>query len=399
MRRKVHSKIKSNCIMMSITILFILLFSNIVVAEGDQLFIDVTNESYEEIDQIYEDEIFLVSTYTLDADENIIPQVDVTIEFDQEPYLITEDDESGVIIKAPQANTDTSYLITASKDGYASAEKTILVKNKKQLVITPEKYTVNVNEGFSIKVTDEDGKSVADASVEIQSTKNPPKSTDGNGRAWLTAPEGRDKISIIAQKYGYVDGKETIFVNSAGLGLEWLTQNQYTPIVIAIIAVILAILFVNLRQRRRIEGSSKEIVKEQTSTGCSSHGTVASTQPSVRVQSPTMNKCCPTENINMESERGAKVEEIRISRPRKEKEVIPVKTEEEAAEKAIPRKVRRRHEYDWFEGTDDVRYEIDKLTGKIDEEGADKWFEGIDDIRAKVDEKLKKKDKKKDEKS
>ena len=53
------------------------------------------------------------------------------------------------------------------------------------------------------------------------------------------------------------------------------------------------------------------------------------------------------------------------------------------------------HEYDWFEGTDDIRYEIDKLTGKIDEKHMDKWFEGVDDLKKKIDEKVKKRDKNK----
>ena len=42
-----------------------------------------------------------------------------------------------------------------------------------------------------------------------------------------------------------------------------------------------------------------------------------------------------------------------------------------------------------------MRYEIDKLTGEVDEEGLDKWFEGVSDLKVKIDEKIKKKDKKK----
>ena len=44
-----------------------------------------------------------------------------------------------------------------------------------------------------------------------------------------------------------------------------------------------------------------------------------------------------------------------------------------------------------------MRYEIDKLTGEIDEEGVDKWFEGVDDIKKKIDEKMKKKKQKEEE--
>ncbi len=53
-------------------------------------------------------------------------------------------------------------------------------------------------------------------------------------------------------------------------------------------------------------------------------------------------------------------------------------------------------ENDWFKGTDDIRYEIDKLTGKIDENSIDKWFEGYDDIKDKINERIKKKDKSND---
>jgi hypothetical protein len=395
MRSKIHLEIKAKCIVI-LTILLILLLSNIVAVEGEELVLDVTNESYEGINEVYEGEIFLVSAYISNITGDIVPQIDVKIEFDGKPYLINAEDEGVISIKAPNVSKDTPYSINASKEGYKSAEKTLLVKNKKQLVVVPEKFTVKVNEEFSVKVTDENDNPVAYAIVAIQNTNNPPKSTDDNGRAWLTAPEDRDKIIIIAQKDGYINGKETILASSGGLGLEWLFQSQYTPIAIAVIAVIAAIVLVNLRQRKQIDVRTKEISKAQTLKQYSSQGTVVSMQPSVKIENqPVNHQYGTTENVDMESERGPKVEEIRISRPRKEKEIVPINAEEEKVDEAIPRKVRRRHEYDWFEGTDDIRYEIDKITGKIDEEGADKWFEGIDDIRAKIDEKVKKKDKKK----
>ena len=54
-------------------------------------------------------------------------------------------------------------------------------------------------------------------------------------------------------------------------------------------------------------------------------------------------------------------------------------------------------DYDWFEGDDDARYQIQKATGEVDETGKDKWFEGVGDLKEKIDERVKKKDKKKDE--
>ena len=55
----------------------------------------------------------------------------------------------------------------------------------------------------------------------------------------------------------------------------------------------------------------------------------------------------------------------------------------------------KKRNYDWFEGTDHLRYEIDKLTGEIDEEGVDKWVEGVEGLQDKINERVKKKDKKK----
>ena len=389
MRSKIHLEIKVKCIVI-LTILFILLFSNIVVAQEQQLFVEV-------LDEVYESEDFLVSAYILN--ESIFPifQIGVEIEFNKTKYQIT--DESAVVsIKAPQVSKDTSYVIKASKNGYTSAETTItVIKKQLSLIITLDgsKYTVKADEKFSVVVKDENNNPVSGATVAIQSMGEV-ETTNNEGRAWLIAPGDHTEITIKAQKEGYRYGTTTVNIETSPGLIDILMQNQYTPIFIAVIAVIISILFVNFRQRKQIDVRTKEISKEQTLKRYSSHGAVVSMQPNVKIENQPLSQYGPTENINMDSKRGPKVEEIRISRPRKEKEIVPVNTEEEKVDEAIPRKVRRRHEYDWFEGTDDIRYEIDKITGKIDEDGVDKWFEGIDDIRAKIDEKVKKKDKKKD---
>ena len=116
MRSRIHLDINTNYIVI-LTILLILLFSNIVIAQ--ELFIEVN-------DEVYENEDFLVSAYTLTLDENDIPtptfQIGVEIEFNDRSYNIT--DEAVVSIKAPQVSEDTQYVINASKSGYISVEKT-----------------------------------------------------------------------------------------------------------------------------------------------------------------------------------------------------------------------------------------------------------------------------------
>jgi hypothetical protein len=389
MRSKIHLEIKVKYIVI-LTILLILLFSNIVVAQEQQLFIEVN-------DEVYENEDFLVSAYTLDENDMPIFQIGVEIEFNGMPYNIT--DESAVVsIKAPQVSKDTSYIIKASKSGYASFQTTITVKKQLSLIITLDgsKYTVKTNEKFSVVVKDENDNPIAGATVGIQGGIGDVEPTNVDGRAWLTAPSDRTEITIKAQKEGYQYATTTVKIDASPGLIEILMQSQYTPIALAVIAVIVAIVLVNLRQRKQIDVRTKEISKAQTLKQSSSQGAVVSMQPSVKIENQPANQYKQTENIDRESKRGPKVEEIRISRSRKEKEIVHINAEEEKVDETIPRKVRRRHEYDWFEGTDDIRYEIDKITGKIDEEGADKWFEGIDDIRAKIDEKVKKKDKKKD---
>jgi len=266
---------------------------------------------------------------------------------------------------------------------------------EKKLSITVDKYTVEPNEPITVTVKDEDGAFVSGVTVGIQNVGGGTETTNSNGVAWIIAPSDRSEITIIAQKEGYQEGKTTVKIFASPGFIETFLQNQYTPIVVAVIAVVLAILIVNFRQKRRNKIISKETTKEQPTKNCSAHGVIVSVSSDGKKVSQRIDQGVPTEEIHMDSKSGPKVEEIRISRPRKDKELVSVKTEEEDAEKSPARKAKRKHEYDWFEGEDDVRYKIDKITGEIDEEGVDKWFEGIDDIRSKIDDKIKKKDKKK----
>lgn len=389
-----HSRIRDNYI----TILFILpvlllcnifIISSSVAAQGEQLFIYMTNEDYEEIDEIYEGENFLVSTYTLNENSNPVYQIDVEIEFDGNTSQITTEYPE-IALKAPQISEDTPYIIKASKDGYISAERIIIILNKlPKLIVTLDKDSIEANEQFFVTVTDdtENKNPIADATVAIQDVfgEGAIATTNSGGRAWLVAPEVKGEITIMAQKDGYVEGTTPLMVNIGPGFWESLLQNPDIFIILAVIVVIAAIVFVNFRQRKHIDIGAREISKEQALTRYGAHGKIVSLPSSEKTGKP----------VDQYGSRGPKIEEIRISRPRKDKKIVSVKIEKEEARKVIPRKTIRKHDYDWFEGTDDIRYEIDRITGEIDEEGLDKWFEGIDDIRAKIDEKIKKKDKKK----
>jgi hypothetical protein len=402
MRKKIYPQTRGNHIIILLTLL-ILLFSNIfspnlVTAQEEGLILDVTNESYEQIGEIEEGKYFLVSAYILDEDNQPIYQTGVEIEFNGKTYQITIEDENfEITIEATQVPEDTMFTVKASKTGFMSDNVNITVLNKPQLIITPDSYTVEENKQFSVVVTDENGKSVAGVIVGIQSCTGEDyiDITNDNGRAWLITPEGHNEIILIAQKEGYIDGKPILLgVNTNPGFIELIVEHPYAPIFIAIVLLILAILFVNFRQKRAIAKIPEEIFKEQPSKKYTTSGKNGLMPPHKVIRKP-VNHHKSKGNVRIEPKRGPKIEEIRINRASKDKKIVSISRESEEKRKTSPRKTTRKHEYDWFEGTHNIRYEIDKITGNIDEEGVDKWFEGMDDIRAKIDEKVKKRDKEK----
>jgi len=397
MRKKIYSSIRVNQITIYLMIFFLLVLNilvspNIIGASGERLQIQV-------VDEITEGEFFIVSVLDPESEEPTPFLGDVDIEFNGKQYQIDETIE--LILQAPAVDRDTLFVINASKEGYNSTNKTITVlKNKSQdeplkLIILPEDYTVEAGKQFSILVKDENENIIPGAKVAIQSFGET-KITDDDGRQWLTAPKEKDSITILAQKDGYTDGTISIKVNIEPPWWESLINHQFFPIVIAVIFLLCAIVFVNQRQKKSIYSRAKEISDEKTLIKYDAQG---KSNPSLFHESKEKldNQSSSKEPVRIQPQKDAKVEEIRISRPQKEKEIVPIEQKVDETEKVISRKRIQRRDYDWFEGTEDIRYEIDKLTGEIDEEGIDKWYEGVDSIKEKIDEKVKKKDKKKDE--
>ena len=397
-----HSIIRVNHIAISLTI-YVILFLNILiiapgsVAQGNQLYLHITDDEGYPIDEIYEEQYFIISVYSFN--ESDIPEwkIDVDIEFNDIHYTIKETAE--ITIKAPKIDQDTSFVILASKEGYNSTNGTItILDNESQseplkLIIEPEEYTVDAGNQFSVLVKDEDGNTIPRAEVAIQSFGDI-RITDDDGRAWLAAPEDEDSIKIIAQKDGYVQGDIIIMVNI--LSPWWITliNSPYFPIIIAVIFLLFAIVFVSYRQKKSVYDRASVISQEKI---LAKYDSDVKTTSSLSNESKEKldDQSSLKDAVRIQPQQEAKVEEIRISKPRKEKEVVPLESQEDETEKVINRKKTQKRDYDWFEGTDDIRYEIDKLTGEIDEEGVDKWYEGGDTLKDKIDEKMKKRDKKK----
>lgn len=392
MRKKIHTN--SRVIYIStLILLFILLFSNITLAQGKQLEIIITNLSNEEIIEIYEEESFKVSVLDPESEEPTPFLADVTIEFNDLYYQINDTRE--LILQAPEVDQDTSLTLKASKIGYNSTNFSINILNKdaKKLDIIPlDGWTVDAGQKFSVMVVDEQGNYVNDAYVAVKNFGETKKTKD-KGIATLITPSDEESIGIIAQKDGYEQKEISLEVNIVPPWWIEFINSQYFPIVIAVIFLLFAIVYVNNRQKKSIYSRTKEISDEKNLKKYDSGGKTTSLHEDKEI---IENKSSIEEPVRIQPQQDAKVEEIRISKPRKEKEIIPVKSEDDETEKIISRKKTQKRDYDWFEGTDNIRYEIDKLTGEVDEKGADKWYEGVDTLKEKIDEKVKKRDKKKD---
>jgi len=343
-------------------------------AQENQLIIDLDSTN------IQENTNFLISVYNITEDLEQHYQTNVSIEFNGKEFFITEDDYNlEKTISAPSVDSDKNFLIKASKEGFLPAYENVTILDTSFLVINPESYVIDAGKRFSVKITRNNlsGIEVEGVVVAIENVigKKYTDITDPNGRAYLTAPTNKEKITIIANKTGFADGKINLEINVSPSLIDQIIQNENFIIFLAVIFLIIAVLFVNFRQKKSLYYRAKEISddKQMKKYGADKKTSVYDVSKS---------------DIDTESNNKNKIEEIRIVRSRNPKDVIPVKPNEKREineEKKSP---------GWFKGTDEVKYEIDRLTGEVDEEGKDKWFEGVENLRDKLDEKMKKKGKK-----
>ncbi len=389
---KMRSSVRVKSIYIPLSLL-LLLFSNITLAEESQLDIIITDINDEEISEIYENEHFIVSV--VDKSQEGTPYlINVTIEFNGLPYTI--DDSAEITLQAPEVDSDRTLVISATKEGYNSSNKSIEILNTipKKLDISTDYDVVDGGDLFSVFVKDEEGNPVIEALVGIENIWEERSETDDDGRAWLTAPEDEDTITILAQKDGYDQDEITIRVNIEKPWWIIFIYSPYFPIILAVIFLLIVIIFVNNRQKKSVFKRASEISKEKT---MKRYDINKKDTPAEENKENLDNPSTIKDTVRIKPDHDPKVEEIRISRPRKKKEIIAVEPEEDETEKVIKKKNLQRRDYDWFEGTEDIRYKIDKLTGEVDEDGIDKWYEGVDSLKDKIDEKVKKKDKKKEE--
>ena len=284
---------------------------------------------------------------------------------------ITSEEMPWITVESPSFEEYNQFVIRASKQGFLHAEIEIAVI-KGTLAVTTDKGIVEEKESFQVIVTDQN-ENVVEGSIvylDIEDSGADSDVTNDNGVAYLEAPDvdERTDIAIIAFKEGYEAGSKTIRVENVKIGF----IDDMAPVIGAVIVLIFSMIFVKFRKR----------ISKPTSD-------VATDIPRYRTGT-SMDKSKPKKEKEISNlDKGPRVEEIRIRAQDKIKESKGFSEEKE------PGLIHKKGEYEWFQGTDYMRYKIDELTKEMDSKNADKWFEGVPDIRSKVDETLKKKQKKK----
>ena len=386
MRKDRKSKIKIRLLNILILLLFCTINAGIVSANMQSIHIQVEPE------EVNENDYFKVSAFIITESEGVEFLVEVNITFENQIYKITEQsDNYEVKIKAPPVDYDKSYIIYATKNGYKTNYTQIIVRNiKPTLKIVPQDYIITAGDYFYVTVyeNNKDGNTVEGANVYISNYGDTKEITKIDGKAYFYAPKDREEIKIIASKLGYTTANETIKIKLQQSLVSQITNNKFFLIVLSTFVLIFSILFVHFRQKKNIYIHAKEISNQKTLEKYISE----SDKSDDKVKFESEGFIRPSIRGNQAED--SRVEEIRISRPSKKKEIVDIKTNKEYTGSILNKKNIQRPDNKWFEGIDEIRYEIDKITGETNEESKDKWFEGVNDFKKKIDERIKKKNKK-----
>jgi len=317
---------------------------------------------------------------------SVVLEVNITI---LGTSYVTSPSEQYITIYAPRYDEADSLVIIATKEGYQTATLEFAVL-KGELFVVTDRIIVEEKKDFQITVTDQNGNPVEGAFVFVTEDATP-LLTNQYGTAVVRAPEidifSTATIQVI--KSGYVPGSTTIRIEAVEGSLFDFTESQFLqmlPILLAILVVIFSIIYVLVRQNKaqRIQTGRKHPDSSSEQPPFPSEK-----QKGIQKQAK-FSKKETHEPASQNSE--SRVEEIRIPVQSKKKETTYLSEEKEAPQRSKNEPV---HDDEWFKGQDYMRFKLDELTGKIDQQTDGKWFEGQYDTKYKVDAALKKNVKKK----
>ena len=219
-----------------------------------------------------------------------------------------------------------------------------------------------------------------------------PVQTNQLGKAIAQAPEVPILTTTTIQviKSGYLSGSTTLHIQNVEATVFNLTESKFLqilPVLLAVVVVIISILYVFLRQRR-----VQTKAPQNTQTETPDEPPHYRKEKQLRSKTNTAKYPGTEKRTIATSTLESRIEEIRIPVQTKKKETTIITEEKPEAQISQDED---KHPDEWFKGQDYMRYKIDELTGKIDQNTDGKWFEGEHDTKNKVDEALKKNLKKK----
>jgi len=160
---------------------------------------------------------------------------------------------------------------------------------------------------------------------------------------------------------------------------------EISPIVFSLFVVLFAMLFVRIRKKTPIQlSTSKTDASQMKKNSLRDKKEPWYAKHTLSKQTKPINKKI-VEKVSA-SDKGPHVEVIRIHGHEDKNNKTEHISDKKEPSKVIP--LNKNNSYEWFHGTDIMKYKIDKLTGDVDEKPADKWFVGEDNIRFKVDKKV-----------
>lgn len=345
---------------------------------------------------------FTVSVYDPTIMDDTPYLTDVTIIFQNESYVITDDlPNRELVLSAPLVQYPTSFIIHAMKNSYNTTNTSVTIipvsSSPAHLFITLiDDNAIEADELFTLKITDEYNTPIQNATVSIQNVQN--KHSDGltneTGFITLQAPN-QQEITILAQKDKYQDDTLTLWIETKQGTTTALLSHPMVPVFIAFCILMASIIFVTLRNKKsknkkRIK-KSNNIKPERSAVQSENTSTTSLNSDKCQKSKALLTSQKILHNTS------PKIEEINITKPKPEQKTMHIQSKNRTENNVLQQKSDQQHsKYQWFTTQDSVESQVDEILSKKDSKTKkNDWFEGTDSLRDVIDITIRQKQKKK----